>query len=74
MVKDKNTIQIKSRYLRHVNAKWIAKNYLEQFRVDPSWSIVGIIKTMRNNQEDDISWLKAWRARQIARRQFGTYS
>lgn len=53
MVKNKNTIQIKSGILkhecsgdhniRHVNAKWISIHYLEQFRVDPSWLISGII-------------------------------
>lgn len=78
MIKDKNTIQIKSgifkhecardHKIRHVNAKWIAHNYLEQFRADPSWSIAGIIQAVKTNEEVDISRLKAWRARGIARR------
>ncbi|XP_039143892.1 uncharacterized protein LOC120281002 [Dioscorea cayenensis subsp. rotundata] len=77
MIKDKNTIQIKSgifkhecardHKIRHVNAKWIAHNYLEQFRADPSWSIAGIIQAVKTNEEVDISRLKAWRARGIAR-------
>ena len=49
MVTDKNTVQIKSgdlkhectrdHNIRHVSAKWIAHNYLDQFRTDPSWSV-----------------------------------
>lgn len=47
MVKDSNTIQIKSRHLnhecvrdfnnRHFNSEWITNAYLEQFRVNPTW-------------------------------------
>ena len=74
MVTDKNTMQIKSGNLkhectrdhniRHVSAKWIAQNYLDQFRADPSWSVAGIIR------------LKAWRAKCIAKKleiKFNTY-
>ena len=78
MVTDKNTVQIKSGNLkhectrdhniRHVSAKWIAHNYLDQFRADPSWSVAGIIQAVKHNQEVDISRLKAWRAKCIAKR------
>lgn len=78
MIKDRNTIQIKSgnmnhecardHNIRHVNAKWIAFNYLDQFRADPTWSINGIIQAVRSNQQVDISRLKAWRAMSIAKR------
>ena len=47
MVKHGSTDQIKSRNLKHectkdhsnryVNADWIARTYLEQFRADPAW-------------------------------------
>lgn len=53
MVKDGSIVQIKTRKLehecakdhnnRHVNANWIARAYLEEFRVDPGWKLVGII-------------------------------
>ena len=76
MVKDRNTIQIKSRILeyectrdhnnRHVNAAWIPKTYLEQFRANPAWKIVGIVQAIKSNQEVDISRLKAYRAKSIA--------
>ncbi|XP_039141161.1 uncharacterized protein LOC120278432 isoform X2 [Dioscorea cayenensis subsp. rotundata] len=76
MVNDKNTVQIKSGVLkhecmrdhniRHVSAEWIAKNYLDQFRADPSWKIAGIIQAVRTNQDANISRLKAWRAKRIA--------
>ena len=46
LVKDKDTMQIKAGFLehewardhnnRHVNADWIARNYLEQFKADLS--------------------------------------
>ncbi|XP_039123350.1 uncharacterized protein LOC120259963 [Dioscorea cayenensis subsp. rotundata] len=78
MYKDKAAIQIKSGNLkhectrdhniRHVNATWIANNYLEQFRADPSWKITGIIQAVKLNQQADISRLKAWRAKCIALR------
>lgn len=76
MVKDKDTIQIKSgnlkhecsrdHHIRHVNAKWIAKKYMDQFRSDPSWKINGIIQAVKTNQEVHISKLTAWRAKSIA--------
>ncbi|XP_039119617.1 uncharacterized protein LOC120255910 [Dioscorea cayenensis subsp. rotundata] len=76
MVKDKDTIQIKSgnlkhecsrdHHIRHVNAKWIAKKYMDQFRSDPSWKINGIIQAVKTNQEVHISRLIAWRAKSIA--------
>lgn len=78
MVKDSRTVQIKSGRLlhectrdhtnRHVNAEWIAKAYLEQFRADPSWKIQGIIQAVKTNQEINISRLKAYRAKCIALR------
>lgn len=78
MVTDRNTIQIKSGILkhectrdhnvRHVSAQWIAKEYMDQFRADPSWSIPGIIQAVKSNQEVNISRIKAWRAKAIARR------
>lgn len=78
MIKDKNTIQIKARNLkhecsrdhdiRHVNAQCIAEHYLEQFRANPSWKITGIIQAVKTNHEVDISRLKAWRAKNIAAR------
>ena len=80
MVKDGSTIQIKAGNLehecaryhnnRHVNAEWIAKNYLEQFRADPAWKLAGIIQTVKTNQEIDIIRLKAYRAKCIALRFF----
>lgn len=78
MVKDSSTIQIKSGKLqhecardhhnRHVNAEWIAKTYLEQFRADPSWKIPGIVQAVKTNQQVDISRLKAYRAKSKALR------
>ena len=53
---------------KHVNVDWIARNYLEQFRADPSWKIAGIIQAVKSNQEVDISRLKAYRAKCIAHR------
>ncbi|XP_039130904.1 uncharacterized protein LOC120267311 [Dioscorea cayenensis subsp. rotundata] len=77
-MKDGSTIQIKSGKLehecskdqhnRHVNVDWIARNYLEQFRVDPSWKISGIIQVVKTNQEVQISRLKAYRAKSITLR------
>ena len=53
MFKDRNITQIKIGVLeqecsrdhvnRYVNAEWIAKTYLEQFRSDLSWKIASII-------------------------------
>ncbi|XP_039116707.1 uncharacterized protein LOC120252589 [Dioscorea cayenensis subsp. rotundata] len=78
MATDRNTIQIKSGCLkhectkdhknRHVSAQWIAHNYLEQFRANPSWKAAGIIQAVRSNQCVDISRLTAWRAKAIATR------
>ncbi|XP_039127971.1 uncharacterized protein LOC120264236 [Dioscorea cayenensis subsp. rotundata] len=60
MVKDSNTIQIKSGHLKHecardhnnkhVNAEWITNAYLEQFRADPNWKVSGIIQAVKINQ------------------------
>lgn len=57
MVTDKNTVQIKTGVLKHectrdhvnkhVNAYWVARNYLEQFRADPAWRIAGIIQAVK---------------------------
>ena len=59
MVKDGITVQIKSGRLEHecardhnnknVNADWIAKTYLEQFRANPAWKISGIIQAVKTN-------------------------
>ncbi|XP_039115507.1 uncharacterized protein LOC120250816 [Dioscorea cayenensis subsp. rotundata] len=78
MVTGKNTVQIKTGVLKHectrdhvskhVNADWVARNYLEQFRADPAWRITGIIQAVKSNQEVDISRLKAYRAKSIALR------
>ncbi|XP_039130213.1 uncharacterized protein LOC120266636 [Dioscorea cayenensis subsp. rotundata] len=78
MVTDKNTVQIKTGVLKHectrdhvnkhVNAYWVARNYLEQFRADHAWRIAGIIQAVKSNQEVDISRLKAYRAKSIALR------
>ena len=54
--------------IRHVSAYWIAYNYIEQFRVNPSWKPARIIQTVKTNQNVDISRLKAWRAESIATR------
>ena len=76
MMKDGSTVQIESGNLKHecakdhnnryVNADWIARTYLEQFRVDPAWKISGIIQAVKTNQEVNISRLKAYRAKCIA--------
>ena len=78
MVKDKNTVQIKASIFKHervrdhnirdVRAQWIAKTYTDQFRADPSWSIARIIQAIKSNHEINISRLKVWRAKSIARR------
>ncbi|XP_039128877.1 uncharacterized protein LOC120265007 [Dioscorea cayenensis subsp. rotundata] len=78
MIKDGSTVEIKSGNLnhecsrdhtnRHVNDKWIARVYLEQFSADPTWKIQGIIQAVKTNQEIDISRLKAYRAKSIALR------
>lgn len=46
-------------------AKWIAHNYIDQFRVDPVWKPTGIIQAIKGNQNVDISRLKDWRAKSI---------
>ena len=78
MVKDRSIVLIKSENLEHecvrdhnnryVNADWIARTYLEQFRADPAWKISGIIQAVKTNQEVNISRLKAYRAKCIALR------
>lgn len=78
MYTNKETVQIKSGNLkhecgrdhniRHCTAEWIAKEYLDQFRADPSWKLAGIIQAVRTNQEVDINRMKAWRAKNIASR------
>ncbi|XP_039135796.1 uncharacterized protein LOC120273231 [Dioscorea cayenensis subsp. rotundata] len=78
VTRPKARVQIKSGVLehecardhhnRHVSAEWIAKNYLEQFRADPSWRVAGIVQAVKTNQEVDISRLKAYRAKCIAQR------
>ncbi|XP_039140504.1 uncharacterized protein LOC120277718 [Dioscorea cayenensis subsp. rotundata] len=47
---------------------WIARNYLEQFRADPTWKIVGVIQAIKTNQEVDITRLQAYKAKCIAYR------
>ena len=76
MVTCKETVQIKSEifihtyskdhHIKHVNAQQIVDNYLETFRINLSWSINGIIKAVKSNQEVQINNVKAWRARIIA--------
>lgn len=83
MIKDKDTIQIKSGILkhecsrdhnvRHVSAKWIAQTYMTQFRADPGWSLAGIIQAVKQNQEVEITRLKAWRAKSLALRYYYIY-
>lgn len=78
MLKDGTTVQIKAGKLqhecardhnnRHVNAHWITKAYLEQFRADPTWKRAGIIQAVKLNQEVDIRKLKAYKAKCIALR------
>lgn len=46
-------------------AKWIAHNYIDQFRVDPVWKPTGIIQAIKGNQNVDISGLKDWRDKSI---------
>ncbi|XP_039126978.1 uncharacterized protein LOC120263148 [Dioscorea cayenensis subsp. rotundata] len=77
MIKDHNTIQIKSGILkhectrdhnvRHVSAKWVVENYLDQFRVDPGWSIESIMQAVMKKQQVNITRLKAWKAKSIAK-------
>ncbi|XP_039136666.1 uncharacterized protein LOC120273983 isoform X2 [Dioscorea cayenensis subsp. rotundata] len=77
MIKDHNTIQIKSGILkhectrdhnvRHVSAKWVAEHYLDQFRADPGWLVAGIMQAVKKNQQVNITRLKAWRAKSIAK-------
>ena len=78
MVKDGSKVQIESGNLKHecakdhnnryVNADWIARTYLEQFRVDLAWKISGIIQAVKTNQEVNISRLKAYKAKCIGLR------
>lgn len=78
MVKDRSTMQIKSRKSehecsrdhinRHVNADWIARYYLEQFIADAGWKISSIIQAVKTNQEVDINRLKVYSAKCIALR------
>ncbi|KAK9132822.1 hypothetical protein Scep_012350 [Stephania cephalantha] len=59
MGKDDSTVQIKSINLTHsctkvnknyhVTSDWLAKKYIEQFRVDPNWSRSGIIQRVKDD-------------------------
>ncbi|XP_048235198.1 uncharacterized protein LOC107261254 [Ricinus communis] len=51
---------------RHVNANWIAEQYVERFRADPGWAIQGIIQAVKEDSGIEVSRLKAWRARNAA--------
>lgn len=53
---------------RHVNPDWIVRHYLEKIREDPSWKLVGIIETVKTNQEVGITGIKAYRAKSIAQK------
>ncbi|XP_050216383.1 uncharacterized protein LOC126667453 [Mercurialis annua] len=76
MNKDNLTVQIKSAVLkhecsrdhniRHVNPKWIAQKYIEQFRADPNWCLSGIIQAVKSNQKASIGRVCALRAKHIA--------
>ena len=48
-----------------MNSKFIAENYLERFRADPTWALQGIIVVVKGDHEVKISRLKAWRAKTI---------
>ncbi|XP_050211836.1 uncharacterized protein LOC126661994 [Mercurialis annua] len=76
MSKDNSTVQIKTGILthscprehsiRHVNTKWVSKEYLEQFRSDPTWKLEGIMQAVRTNQKIEISKTIAYRAKKRA--------
>lgn len=78
MVGDRNIIQIKIGFLDHeysrdhvnwhVNADWMARTYLKQFRAGLVCNIAGIIQAIKSKQEVDISRVKAYRAKCIAHR------
>ena len=78
MKTDEATMQIKSglmthtcardHHIRHVNAKWLSKEYLEQFRADPTWKLDGIVQAVRTNQRCEISKVVAYRAKKEALR------
>ncbi|KAH0771879.1 hypothetical protein KY290_015860 [Solanum tuberosum] len=70
------TVQIKSLYLKHKGAKvfdnfhlspkYIARKYLNIFKVDPGWNISGIVEKVRKDFDYTIENLKAWRAKNQA--------
>ncbi|KAK9083073.1 hypothetical protein Scep_029544 [Stephania cephalantha] len=74
--KDDSTVQIKSINLTHsctkvnknyhVTSDWLAEKYIEQFRVDPNWSVSGIIQRVKDDLKFEISRMKAWRAKKKA--------
>ncbi|XP_049361082.1 uncharacterized protein LOC125825838 [Solanum verrucosum] len=73
---DDSTVQIKSINLTHkggmvfdnphMTPKYISRRYFENFKVDPNWSINGIIATVRKDLNYTISYKKAWRAKDQA--------
>lgn len=72
------TIQIKSCNLEHIggnvfdnfhmNTAWLANRYFSAFRASPSWSVNGLIETVRNDYSYTISYMKVWRARNMAQK------
>ncbi|XP_021661390.2 uncharacterized protein LOC110650636 [Hevea brasiliensis] len=78
--KDSNdpTMQIKSANLTHncgkdfsnfhVTSKWLAETYLETYRMDPHWSLSGLVQRVKEDWSLSINRMKAWRAREWAQK------
>ncbi|GMY09077.1 hypothetical protein FCV25MIE_04316 [Fagus crenata] len=74
--KDSNSFQIiklvkehscaKAFHSRQVTSKWVARVFLEKFRLDPNMALLKIKAGILEQYEVEISMCKAYRARQIA--------
>ncbi|GMY24320.1 transposon [Fagus crenata] len=62
----KNTHVQKAFHSRQVTSKWVARVFLEKFRLDPNMALLKIKAGILEQYEVEISMCKAYRARQIA--------
>ncbi|KAH0641017.1 hypothetical protein KY290_036291 [Solanum tuberosum] len=50
----------------HLTHQWIARKYFNIFRIDPTWSVKGIIAIVQKDLGYTIEYMKAWRAKRQA--------
>ncbi|VFQ63862.1 unnamed protein product [Cuscuta campestris] len=50
----------------HCTSSWLARKYLEDFRVNPAWQLSHLIAKVASDWQYNIKYMKAWRAKDRA--------